>query len=154
MLMLNAAILAVLIQTPAPGADDLGWMAGYWLDCSNGREVSETWSDPRGGLIVGHNLTLRGGRAGFEASHIGPLDGGGLAYFAQPDGAPPTAFRLIEAGPNRAVFENAENDFPNRIFYHRQDDVLTARIEGGDGEMLRSVEWRFERRELNARCPG
>lgn len=152
MMTLNAMILALSLNS-APGADDLSWMAGYWLDCSNGREVSETWSDPRGGLIVGHNVTMRGGRAGFEVSHIGPMEGGGLAYFAQPDGAPPTAFRLIDASPHRAVFENAENDFPSRIFYQRDGDLLTARIEGGYGEMMRSVEWRFDRKELNARCP-
>lgn len=148
--MLFALFAAIAIQTPP----DLSWLAGYWLDCSNGREVSETWSDPRGGLIVGHNVTLRGGRAGFEAAHIGPTPDGGLAYHAQPDGAPATPFVLIEHGPGRAVFSNPENDFPHRILYSRDGDVLTARIEGEIDGRARAVDWRFHRAELNARCGG
>ena len=47
--MLTAALAAALIQTAAPPTPDLSWIAGYWRDCSNGREVSDTWSDPRPG---------------------------------------------------------------------------------------------------------
>ncbi|WP_292058448.1 MULTISPECIES: DUF6265 family protein [unclassified Brevundimonas] len=149
---LLAAVLwqAALPATPAP---DLSWLAGYWLDCSGGREASETWSDPRAGLIVGHSVTVRNGRSGFESARIAPLKDGGLAYFAQPDGAPATPFRLIDSGPQRAVFANPDNDFPHRIIYDRAGDVLTARIEGADDDENRSVQWRFNRAELNARCP-
>ena len=48
MSLLTALMTAALLQsTPTP---DLSWLAGYWLDCSGGREASETWSDPRLGL--------------------------------------------------------------------------------------------------------
>ena len=160
MLMLKAAVLAaaLMTQTPAPtpalSAADLSWLAGYWLDCSGGREASETWSDPRHGLIVGHAVTVRGGRSGFEAAHIGPLPDGGTAYFASLSGAPATPFPLIESGPGRAVFANPENDFPHRIIYERQGDRLTARIEGADDDPARSAEWTFARTELNSRCPA
>jgi hypothetical protein len=157
MLMLKAAILAAtLTQTPAPTTDagDLSWLAGYWLDCSGGREASETWSDPRQGLIVGHAVTVRGQQSGFESAHIGPLPGGGLAYFARPAGAPETPFALIESGPHRAVFANPGNDFPHRIIYERRDDRLTARIEGADDDPDRSAEWTFDPRPLNSRCPA
>ncbi len=148
-------LAAALLQTAAPAtpAPDLSWLAGYWLDCSGGREASETWSDPRAGLIVGHSVTVRNGRSGFESARIAPLKDGGLAYFAQPDGAPATPFRLIDSGPQRAVFANPDNDFPHRIIYDRAGDVLTARIEGADDDENRSVQWRFNRAELNARCP-
>ena len=141
---------ASLPATPAP---DLSWLAGYWLDCSGGREASETWSDPRAGLIVGHSVTVRNGRSGFESARIAPLTDGGLAYFAQPEGAPATPFRLVDSGPQRAVFANPDNDFPHRIIYDRAGEVLTARIEGADNDENRSVQWRFNRAELNARCP-
>ncbi|RSB42822.1 MULTISPECIES: DUF6265 family protein [Brevundimonas] len=148
-------LAAALLQAAAPAspAPDLSWLAGYWLDCSGGREASETWSDPRAGLIVGHSVTVRNGRSGFESARIAPMKDGGLAYFAQPDGAPATPFRLIDSGPQRAVFANPDNDFPHRIIYDRAGDVLTARIEGADDDENRSVQWRFNRAELNARCP-
>ena len=151
----SSLLAAALCQAAAPAtpAPDLSWLAGYWLDCSGGREASETWSDPRAGLIVGHSVTVRNGRSGFESARIAPLKDGGLAYFAQPDGAPATPFRLIDSGPQRAVFANPDNDFPHRIIYDRAGDVLTARIEGADDDENRSVQWRFNRAELNARCP-
>lgn len=151
----SSLLAAALLQTAAPAtpAPDLSWLAGYWLDCSGGREASETWSDPRAGLIVGHSVTVRNGRSGFESARIATLKDGGLAYFAQPGGAPATPFRLIDSGPQRAVFANPDNDFPHRIIYDRAGDVLTARIEGADDDENRSVQWRFNRAELNARCP-
>ena len=150
----SSLLAAALLQTAAPAtpAPNLSWLAGYWLDCSGGREASETWSDPRAGLIVGHSVTVRNGRSGFESARIATLKDGGLAYFAQPGGAPATPFRLIDSGLQRAVFANPDNDFPHRIIYDRAGDVLTARIEGADDEN-RSVQWRFNRAELNARCP-
>lgn len=151
----SSLLAAALWQAAAPAtpAPDLSWLAGYWLDCSGGREASETWSDPRAGLIVGHSVTVRNGRSGFESARVAPLTDGGLAYFAQPEGAPATPFRLVDSGPQRAVFANPDNDFPHRIIYERAGDRLTARIEGADDDENRSVQWRFNRAELNARCP-
>lgn len=155
MSLLTALSAALLIQTtPISPAPDLSWMAGYWLDCSGGREASETWSDPRQGLLVGHTVTVRNGRSGFEFARIGAMPDGVLAYFAQPGGAAPTPFRLIESGSQRVVFANPANDFPHRILYQRVGNVLTARIEGADDDETRSVEWSFNKAELNARCPG
>lgn len=152
MALLTALSAAALIQAAAP-APDLSWLAGYWLDCSRGREASETWSDPRAGLMVGHTVTVRNGRSGFEFARITRLQDGVMAYVAQPAGAAPTPFRLIESGPQRAVFANPANDFPHRILYQRAGDVLTARIEGADDDETRSAEWTFNKAQLNARCP-
>lgn len=153
-LMAAAVLAGGQAAPPAATVDDLAWIAGYWLDCTGGREASEVWSDPRAGLIVGVAVTVRGGRSGFEASQIRAAPDGGVAYFAQPDGAAPTLFTLVETGPGRAVFSNPENDFPHRIIYQRDGDVLAARIEGEINGQARSMEWRFDRRELNTRCPG
>lgn len=151
--MPTAAIFAaVLMQTAPAPSPDLSWLAGYWLDCSQGREASEAWSDPRAGLSVGHAVTVSGGEASFEVSHIGPTPAG-FAYVAQPGGAPPTAFPLIESGPRRAVFANPENDFPTRVIYERDGDALKARIEGEIDGRARSMEWNFAAAPLNTRCP-
>ncbi len=156
MLILTAVAAALLQTTPAltaVPAPDLSWMSGYWLDCSNGREVAETWSEERAGLRVGWNLTVgRSGRAGFEASHITTTPQG-FAYVAQPSGAPPTAFVLSDSGPTHVVFSNLQNDFPHHIRYERDGDALKARIDGVIGGQARSVEWTFESRPLNSRCP-
>jgi len=152
--MPTVALLAALLLQAAPApSPDVSWMAGYWLDCSNGREVSETWSDPRQGLSVGHAVTVSDGEVSFEVSRIGSTPGG-FAYVAQPGGAPPTAFVLTESGPARAVFANAENDFPTRVVYERDGDALKARIEGEIDGQARSMEWKFAAAPLNTRCPA
>ena len=150
--MLTAALAASLIQTAAPTIADLSWIAGYWLDCSNGREVSETWSDPRAGLMVGHAVTVSRGRVSFELSHIG-LTPQGYGYVAQPGGSPPIVFVVAETGPMRVVFANAENDFPTRVIYERDGDALKARIEGEIDGQARSMEWNLTAAPLNTRCP-
>ncbi len=53
----------------------------------------------------------------------------------------------------RAVFENAENDFPQRVIYSRDGDVLTGRIEGTIDGQPQAMEWVYQPAELNARCP-
>jgi hypothetical protein len=151
--MLTTTLVAALIQTAAPATPDLSWMAGYWLDCANGREASETWSDPRVGLMAGHAVTVSRGRVSFEMSHIGPTPQG-FAYVAQPGGASPTVFVLAGTGPMRALFANPENDFPTRIIYERDGDALKARIEGEINGQARSMEWTFTAAPLNTRCPG
>lgn len=152
--MSTAALLSALLfqAAPAPSAD-VSWMAGYWLDCSGDRETSETWSDPRQGLSVGHAVTVSEGGVSFEVSRIGPTPAG-FAYVAQPGGAPPTAFVLTESGPARAVFANPDNDFPTRVIYERSGDALKARIEGEIDGRARSMEWNFAAAALNTRCPG
>lgn len=144
--------LVALFQTPQ--VEDLSWMGGYWLDCSGGTEVSETWSDPRAGLMVGHSVTTRAGRSRFELAHIRYLPDGAIAYVAQPGGLPPTIFKVQEIGPDRVVFANPENDFPHRIIYQRHKDQLQARIEGADEDETRSAQWTFNKAELNSRCPS
>ena len=145
------ALAALLLQAPA--LPDLDWLAGYWLSCEDGREVSETWSARRGGIMLGSGVTI--GRQAFsweqmriEAAIPGPDD---LSLISRPRGADvDTAFRLVRSGPSEAVFENPAHDFPVRILYRRSGDRLTARIEGADGE---GMEWHYRAAPLNARCP-
>lgn len=139
------------LQDPVAG---LGWMSGYWLDCSNGREASETWTDPRGGLMAGHAVTVSPqGRVGFEQAFIASLPGGGAVYVVKPSGQDEVRFTLTEQGEDFVVFSNPDNDFPTHIRYERDGDGLRARIDGEISGTPRSVEWRFAAAALNTRCP-
>ncbi len=159
--MTIAALLAAGLMQPIPvsgpiTADQLSWMSGYGLSCDEGREVSETWTDPRGGLMAGHAVTLEGGRASFELSRIAPTsrDETDVAYFAGVGGAPAVVFPAVEAGGTRVVFENAGHDFPQRVIYEREGDVLKARIEGHMGDQQQAMAWEYRKADLNARCPA
>ncbi len=152
------ALAAAFLTTATPVQDPvsgLGWMSGYWLDCSDGREASETWTDPRAGLMAGHAVTVSArGRVGFELAFIASLPDGGAVYVVKPSGQDEVRFTLTEQGEDYVVFSNAENDFPTHIRYERDGDWLRARIDGEISGAPRSVEWRFDAAPLNARCPS
>ena len=150
-----ALALALAAQTVTPASSpDLSWLGGYWLSCEGGREVSETWSGPRGGILVGASLTTEAnGQVSHELSRIAPSKTG-LSFFAQPSGQAPAEFALKSAANGRAVFENAAHDFPQRIIYARGGDRLTARIEGVMDGRATAMQWRYTAAPLNARCPA
>jgi hypothetical protein len=154
-MMLTALMMTAALQ--AELRPDLGWMSGYWLSCEGDREVAETWSVPRLNLMAGTSVTVRNGRVGWELSRIAPTAAAPdapLAYFAQPEGQALTVFPVVEAAPNRVVFQQAAHDFPQRVIYERDGDVLNARIEGEINGEARTIRWRFQKAELNARCPA
>jgi len=152
--MIAALSVLALFQTSPATIDSLSWMSGYWLSCEGGREVSETWSDPRGGLMAGVTVTVgRSGQGSLEFTRIWPV-GESLAFLAQPSGVPATVFPLIEATTNRAVFENPDHDFPQRVIYSRDGDTLTGRIEGIADGRPQAMEWVYRAAPLNSRCPA
>jgi hypothetical protein len=56
-------------------------------------------------------------RIDYADRHSYGLPHDGIFYIAQPQGNPPTEFRLTESLGNRVVFENKAHDFPQRIVY-------------------------------------
>ncbi len=148
-LLLQAALAAAPSTTP-----DLSWLAGYWLSCLPTREVSDTWTGPRAGVLAGTTVTTRPGRPlQVEFARIAIGANGVLAFHAIPDGQPPEAFPLRAAGDQRLVFENLTHDFPQRVIYSRRGDTLIGRIEGKVGGVERSTEWIYTAAPLNAVCP-
>ncbi|MBX3561371.1 MAG: hypothetical protein KF780_06115 [Sphingomonas sp.] len=139
--MLLAAMLA--LQAPAT-VDDLGWMAGHWTREADGRWTEESWTAPRGGMMLG---VSRSGRAEavreFEFIRLQAGADGVPVYWASPGGRPPVAFRLASHGPNEAVFENPAHDFPQRIRYRREGETMTATISAIDGS--NAMSWQFRR---------
>ena len=95
--------------------------------------------------MLGLHRDVAGGRAvSFEFLRI-EKTADGIAYIAQPQGRPPTPFRLIESSASRAVFENKAHDFPQRIIYWTEGDALHARIEGDQNGRRQSMEWTWKK---------
>ena len=129
-------------------ADDLqplSWLSGQWRSEKDGRISEEVWMRPEGSMMLGLNrMVFPSGKGAFEYLRIAPVDGK-LSYVASPGGRPGTHFPLKEQTENRAVFENLDHDFPQRISYKLKGDVLEARIEGEVNGNLRAQSWRWER---------
>lgn len=136
---------------PAPG--ELDWMVGYWLSCDGRGQTAEVWIGAGSGLLVGATHATGPTGPSFEHARIGRIEDGRLAFFASPGGAPAVAFPLAGLEQRRATFENPDHDFPQRVIYAQDGDTLTGRIEGMMQGEPQSVEWRYDRAQVGARCP-
>ena len=142
-----AAVVSVLLVAASPAAtvDDLGWLAGDWVSEADGRWTEESWTNPRGGMMLGHSRSGRGAALReFEFIRIARGDDGALAYIAMPQGGAPVTFALVRHDGTSATFENAAHDYPQRIAYARDGDTLTATISAIDGSKAR--RWTYRRR--------
>lgn len=136
-LLLAACLPFATAQTQAQ-TDPLApvaWLAGCWAEQGRDAGSGEHWTAPAGGLMLGMARTLKGGRViDFEFMQIRAGADGKLAYLAQPQGRPPTEFKLLRLPDPKqpeAVFENPTHPFPQRVIYRlAAPDRLNARIEG------------------------
>ena len=126
--------------------DALSFMVGSWRQTTDKVEVEEHWLPAKGDVMLGLGRTVRGNGkpTGFEFLRIAPTKTG-MSYFASPQGRPATEFPLIELAKDKAVFENSQHDFPQRISYWRDGERLKARIEGTIKGQKQSEEWTWEK---------
>jgi Domain of unknown function (DUF6265) len=129
-------------QAPVAKLDDLAWLEGRWEGEQDGLLMEEHWTSLKGGALLGlHRDVKRGRMVSFEFLRIQATPQG-IVYFASPRSQPPVAFALVEAAQKRAVFENKQHDFPQRILYWLDaDGAMHARIEGAQGGKRVSEEW-------------
>lgn len=141
-----AGLAALLVAaTPVAKVADLAWLAGQWSREADGRWTEESWTPPRGGVMLGHSRSGQGDRLReFEFLRVQAGADGVPVYLAQPGGAAPVAFRLVRHGGTSATFENAAHDYPQRIDYVRDGDTLTATISRIDG--TKPMRWTYRRR--------
>lgn len=125
---------------PVAGLDQLTWLAGCWGSSEGSSSADECWLERRGNVMMGFHVDVfQNGKVFYEYLRI-VADGDAVHYMASPMGGEATAFRLVDAGDQRAVFENPDHDWPQRLTYWRANDHLHARAEGLDPSS-RKAEW-------------
>lgn len=129
-------------QPPPHEIERLAWLEGRWEGVSGGISMEELWTSVRGGALLGLHRDVKDRRmVSFEFLRIEATPEG-IVYFASPRSRPPVAFKLVELGERRAVFENRAHDFPQRILYWIDAaGAMHARIEGPQGGKTVSEEW-------------
>ena len=123
-----SSITASAAEAPRPVL--LPWLSGHWCSQVDDEVIEEYWMPPAGDRAIGVSRTVKAGKTtAFEFLRI-EADAGTAVYVAQPQGRPPTAFRLTAVGMDWVRFENPQHDFPRRVEYRRTDSGLHAEIAG------------------------
>ena len=145
LVVVGAAGAAPIAATEANDASlqDLRWMVGSWTGTAGDLATEEIWIEPKGGMMLGlHRDVGPSSPTFFEYLRI-ERRRSGVVYIASPRGEETTEFALVRSGTEEAVFENLTHDFPQRIIYRRQGDLMVVRIEGDDSGELRAREWEW-----------
>lgn len=139
-----ALLLATGSLTAAAQSAMPVFMAGCWSGehADSRRSSYEVWIAPKAERMLGVSQTVRPDRTEFEFLRV-ERAAGHVDYVAQPSGRPPTRFRMNDASATHAEFSNPEHDFPQRIRYMREGDLLRAEISGGNP--VRRIEFRFRK---------
>jgi hypothetical protein len=150
MAMAGMAMLCVGAAAPEPEPLLPGWMAGCWIQEKGDRWTEECWTAPRAGTMMGSSRMGRGETLGaWETLRIvrNHKSGDGpaipMAYIASPGGGPATVFTWTPNGTQDAIFVNAAHDYPQRIRYWREGELLMAEISLADGS--KPMRWTYKR---------
>lgn len=114
--------------------DKLEWIADRWVYVDSQGVTYENWVKERDDSFTGEAFTVKNGDTVFsEQLKIKKTDDDIFYIGIVKHNPGPVSFKLVEIRGKRAVFENPEYDFPNRIIYELKNSYsLYARIEGKD----------------------
>lgn len=128
-LALTPATLVAGDSMPMPG-----WMTGAWVGGEGEAWADEFWTPPRGDVMIGAGRTGQGSKLmSFEHMRIQREADGTLVFWALPGGKNATRFVAVHADGDDVIFENAANDYPQRVRYWREAKELKAQISLLDG---------------------
>ena len=135
-LALVASPLSAPLAAAGPALPD--WLSGSWAMEDGASWAEEYWTSPRGGIMLGTGREGFGSEIRFwEAMHIAVNREGKLILYAQPKGAPSVEFPMATMSDDAVEFANGAHDYPQRIRYWRQGQLLmaeTSKLDGSDAQ--------------------
>lgn len=111
--------------------DKLLWIVDKWVSSDGETKSYESWEKISDELFLGGSQTIKNGDTIFSESLKIVKTAEGIFYVADVKHNPaPVKFKLTDVSDTRAVFENPDHDFPQKISYEMKDGNLHAWIEG------------------------
>jgi hypothetical protein len=140
------AMFGVSGQAADVSLSTLTWLTGDWRLATGNRTIEEHWTAPTANALIGMSRTVRDDRmVAFEFIRIEQREKD-IFYVAQPNGRPPTDFKLSSAVDGELVFEGDGRDRVKRITYRRQGpNGLYALVEGEERGKPFQLEYRYTR---------
>ncbi len=127
--------------------DKLNWLIGNWNGIETDVETHENWSKLNDSTLALNGFTLAAKDTVFwEKAVLQQQEA--ETYFTVTNmlnrEEPVVPFRLSSCENGIAIFENPQNEFPQKIIYHRpKNDTLYARIEGTLEGEFQQVDFYF-----------
>ncbi|MFC7048641.1 DUF6265 family protein [Emcibacter nanhaiensis] len=138
LLVLAFAILPLSARAEPPcPLGSLEWMLGNWVQKDETSRTIETWlrRSPDRFTGLGETKTLATGEVTFhEDMNLVERQDGIFYIVLASQNDDPVSFRLTSCGPQEAVFENPDHDFPMRLHYALRGGNLWADVRGANGE--------------------
>ncbi len=109
------------------------WLEGRWdrTDVLGDAQAFETWETAQNNDLVGLGVMLDGRDTVFVERLTITRRKGNLYYIAEvAQNAEPTYFKITSIGNNSFVCENEAHDFPKKIAYSLDSNILTVVISG------------------------
>ena len=145
--------LLILISVAVPAQEHpemakLSWIAGCWR--SEGTvQAEEQWTKLEGRSMLGMGRTIANGKTVFHEFLQIRERADGIYYIAQLNDQAAVSLKLVKVNASLAIFENPQQDFPQRIIYQRTiEGALFAAIEGIEKGQPKRIEFAMKR----ARC--
>jgi hypothetical protein len=137
---------AASASAPATSLESLSWMVGAWKGTMGRASIEEHWIPAAGKTMMAVARTVVGDRTvAFEFLRIEQRPDA-IVYIAQPNGRPPTEFRLTASTATSATFENPQHDNPKIIRYMKEgESTLIAEVEGDEKGKRVSQRYVFKR---------
>ncbi|UZK68006.1 DUF6265 family protein [Sphingomonas sp. M1-B02] len=136
-------LVPLLLAAAPPQALHLPtWLVGEWCEQTERARSCETWRAVGSAMTGSSEVVRADGESSGEQMRIGTVRGK-TVFTATPDGDPPADFVLVRHGPGEMLFENAANEYPQRIRYWREGALLKAEISMLDGS--RRLSWTYRR---------
>ncbi|RPI16928.1 MAG: hypothetical protein EHM58_10990 [Ignavibacteriae bacterium] len=121
--------------------DKFDWMLDNWVMADENGITRERWIKESDTILRGNSYTIKNGDTVFTEKISIEKRGDEIFYIAIVAHNPgPVDFKLVYLSDTKAVFENPEHDFPQRITYiNEEDGSLFAQIEGPnkDGKTIK-----------------
>lgn len=120
------------------------WLLGNWqrVNEKSDSETYETWAKVDDNHYKGIGYTLSTGDTSFFEQLFVEKSTEGWVFKAIPPGATqPTTFPMTTIEANRFVVENEQNDFPKKIVYELDGEMLKATIS----DSTKAIPFHFNR---------
>ncbi|MFD1189300.1 DUF6265 family protein [Phenylobacterium conjunctum] len=144
-LLAGAAALSLAASTgwAAEPTDPLAWYDGTWCTPVGPRQICERWGPPMAGLKVGTSQAVKDGKTVEIELVTIDISGPKAQVQVAINGRPPIPFAETARTATSMTFENPNHDYPQRIRYWREGELLKAEISMLDGS--RANGWSFTR---------